>query len=338
MATLINLHAAKHSSDDDAPGAARRAVSKLEPALEPDARLVGLDLSNRDLSGLDLSGADLSLSNLSGADLRGSVLRGAILVEADLSGAELLSVDLADADLSRAKAHRAGLGHARLERATLFEAELSEATLSNAALTDADLRHAKLCGARLCEADLKGASLDGADLGGADLDGAHVSGARLDDAILSGTRLRRLEGFEHASFLRAEIHQVDFSGAYLLRRHIIDQNYLDEFEARFPWLYKVWSVSSDCGRSLLRWTLWTLGLALVFGVAYSVLPINFGDNPTWLSPFYFSVVTLTTLGYGDVLPTTALSQAVVMVQVVLGYVMLGGLLSIFANKMARRGE
>jgi hypothetical protein len=28
----------------------------------------------------------------------------------------------------------------------------------------------------------------------------------------------------------------------------------------------------------------------------------------------------------------------VMVQVVLGYVMLGGLLSIFANKMARRGD
>jgi voltage-gated potassium channel Kch len=50
------------------------------------------------------------------------------------------------------------------------------------------------------------------------------------------------------------------------------------------------------------------------------------------------VVTLTTLGYGDVIPASAGGQVIAMVEVVTGYVMLGGLLSILSNKMARRGD
>jgi voltage-gated potassium channel Kch len=53
---------------------------------------------------------------------------------------------------------------------------------------------------------------------------------------------------------------------------------------------------------------------------------------------YFSVVTLTTLGYGDIVPSSTAAQVLCMVEVFMGYVMLGGLLSIFSNKMARRAE
>ena len=53
---------------------------------------------------------------------------------------------------------------------------------------------------------------------------------------------------------------------------------------------------------------------------------------------YFSVVTLTTLGFGDVLPASVSAQVVVIAEVIIGYMMLGGLLSIFATKMGRRAE
>ena len=68
------------------------------------------------------------------------------------------------------------------------------------------------------------------------------------------------------------------------------------------------------------------------------MALDYGDQRTPLSSLYYSVVTLTTLGYGDVVPASIWAQLLAMVEVLLGYVMLGGLLSIFANKMARRAE
>jgi hypothetical protein len=121
----------------------------------------------------------------------------------------------------------------------------------------------------------------------------------------------------------------------------MDENYIAELRSRDRWgeaLYQVWWATSDCGRSFVRWGLWTVLMAVVFGLLYGWLNVDFGANPNWFSPLYFSVVTFTTLGYGDVLPVSGAAHAVVMVQVVCGYVMLGGLMSIFSNKMARRAD
>ena len=79
-------------------------------------------------------------------------------------------------------------------------------------------------------------------------------------------------------------------------------------------------------------------VAVLYAIMYSfpVVGIDYGDHQTVLSPLYFSIVTFTTLGYGDVLPTSLWGQLLVITEVILGYVGLGGLLSILANKLARR--
>ena len=85
----------------------------------------------------------------------------------------------------------------------------------------------------------------------------------------------------------------------------------------------------------------SLLLALLFGgILYGIrdqLHIDCHKTaPTWATMLYFSVVTFTTLGFGDVTPKTWLAELVVGLEVIAGYVMLGGLISIFANKLARR--
>ena len=60
-----------------------------------------------------------------------------------------------------------------------------------------------------------------------------------------------------------------------------------------------------------------------------------GGANSLLSPFWFSIVTFTTLGYGDVLPIRWIGELLVIIEVVLGYSMLRLLLSILANKVAR---
>jgi len=81
-----------------------------------------------------------------------------------------------------------------------------------------------------------------------------------------------------------------------------------------------------------------LGVTLIFATIYALVDIDYGDYVTPFSPIYFSFVTLTTLGYGDVLPAPLTAQIFVTLQAITGYMGLGGLLSILGNKMARRAE
>ncbi len=79
-------------------------------------------------------------------------------------------------------------------------------------------------------------------------------------------------------------------------------------------------------------------IALSLGGLYAAHSAWFKQEVGPLSPWYFSVITFTTLGFGDLTPKPECwqAQAWIMAEVVLGYVMLGGLISIFANKLARR--
>lgn len=329
-------HASTGVSDDPPlPSAA------AEPVFEPGAHLVGVDLSGRDLSGVDLRGANLAEADLRGTKLLGANLAEASLFRADLERAHLLGANLRDADLTEAKAHAVILGSADLTGATLFAADLSEATLTEAVLCDADARSTNFSDCRLRGADLRGAEMRASVLTDADLSGAAVHGADFAEASLVRAHMRNVTGFSEAHWVGADISGMDFTSAYTLRRFVMDQNYLFEFRHASranALIYRVWSITSDCGRSLGRWAVLTATMAVLFGAAYTQVALDYGDHRTALSPFYFSVVTLTTLGYGDVLPASLVAQVVVLAEVVVGYIMLGGLLSIFATKMGRRAE
>lgn len=303
--------------------------------------LAGADLHGANLSGLDFTGADLTGSDLTGASLAGATLTGASLGHACLQGAELLGADLSGADLSDVDGRNAGFGGADASGASFFNANLENASFSRGSVRGADLRASTLRGARLRETDLRDAQLERADLRGADLGSSPISGADFTDARLQGTMLRNVVGYENARWIGVDVTGTDFTGAYRVRRTILDENFLHEFRTSGRLngaLYWLWWATSDCGRSLLRWSGFTAALALAFAATYARVGVDLGAHPTPLSHLYFSVVTLTTLGYGDVVPATALAQGVAMVEVVVGYVMLGGLISILSGKMARRAD
>ncbi len=326
------------------PGSDAESVSPQTPWASRDlrgARLIGEDLSGLDLSGFDLSGADLSRANLAGARLVGARLVDAVLFEADLTNAEMFSANLAGANLSAARAEHAGLESVDLTGATLFDADLGRAALSGARMAGADLRAAKLGGALLRGTELRKADLTRASLREADLEASDVAEASFVEADLRDARVRGLKSFGRANWVGCDVFGVNFSGSYMLRRTIEDQNYLHEFRNKSKLnavLYWLWWATSDCGRSFLRWGSWIVFLAVIFAGLFELVALDYGEHRTPLSSLYYSVVTLTTLGYGDVVPVSLWAQILAMVEVVLGYVMLGGLLSIFANKMARRAE
>jgi len=300
-----------------------------------------LDLKNVDLSMVDLSGTDLCGVDLSGAKLFKANLRDAMLIRTILKGAELTGADLSSANLEDADLSNSGIGMARFETAKLFNANLSSATLSGSDLEGADLRSCNLRNARLRESLLINTDLTGADMRGADLSLSTVSGALFTNVDLRNSRLRMIRDFENAQWIGTDIRDINFAGAYRIRRFIVDQNYLKEFRESnriSSLIYTIWWLTSDCGRSFSRWFLWILLLITLFALVYSYVSIDYGAHKTWFSAIYYSVVTITTLGYGDVVPASLTGQIVALAEVISGYVMLGGLISIFSNKVSRRAD
>ena len=57
--------------------------------------------------------------------------------------------------------------------------------------------------------------------------------------------------------------------------------------------------------------------------------------PGYLQSLYFSVVTFTTLGFGDIVPKNVCGQAFVAIEVIFGYLMLGALIAIIIRKITR---
>ena len=84
--------------------------------------------------------------------------------------------------------------------------------------------------------------------------------------------------------------------------------------------------------------------AALFGVIFSVFADHFtfpgadelDRRRSAFTPFYFSIVTFTTLGFGDVTPRTLLGELLVTAEVILGYFNLGLILAVLANRVTRR--
>jgi len=314
------------------------SLSTAQPVL---AYRLPEDLVNADMIGQDLRGINLTGRDLRGAKLFKADLRGAILQDCNLEGAELSGANLEGANLEAVNAKRAGFGMAKMNGCSLFRANLEGATLTQADLSSVNLHCANLNKCRLREASLVDTDLSEATLVEADLSMATIDRANFSNADLRGARLRMLRGFKSARWIGTDIRDINFAGAYLMRREIVDQNFIKEFRSYSrlsALLYYPWWITCDCGRSMFRWCVWTGIQACLFAWFYVLAGVSFGPNPTLISPLYFSVITLTSLGYGDIVPHTAIGQLLAMTEVTMGYIMLGGLLSIFANKLARRGD
>jgi voltage-gated potassium channel Kch len=76
----------------------------------------------------------------------------------------------------------------------------------------------------------------------------------------------------------------------------------------------------------------TVFLATIVAVVGGSSFYRFIEGWSWLDSAYFSVITLTTVGYGDLFPTSPISKIFTMLYVILGI----GIIFMFIRTLARR--
>jgi Ion channel/Pentapeptide repeats (8 copies) len=196
--------------------------------------------------------------------------------------------------------------------------DLSEAHLENASLFRAHLEHAHLCGANLTNVDVTRLTYLGPPL----LEYRHR---------VMRNRYQGIRGLDSCY------------GNRIFVRDAADQDYLDTIENQLhsrwgKFCFWIWGLT-DYGRSFMSVIVFASILVCIFGGAYSHWHqmISAGDRcPTPFTPYYFSIVTYTTLGFGDVRPNNMAGEILVSMEVILGYVTLGLLLAVLGDRIARR--
>lgn len=90
-------------------------------------------------------------------------------------------------------------------------------------------------------------------------------------------------------------------------------------------------------RSALTLFLNYLEVTLDFAVIYSYLswlnPSSFSKSMGWIQSIYFSFVSSTTVGYGDISPVSSLAMGVVIIQIISFLVFIGLFLNYFTSKI-----
>jgi Ion channel/Pentapeptide repeats (8 copies) len=286
------------------------------PSIIPD--LASAHLEEAFLDGAHLEGANLRLADLKGTDLNDAHLQGANLLEAHLEGAHLMG--------------------AHLEGACLFRAYLEQGSLSEAHLEGADLRFANLTDANVTALSYLGPRLP-------------VQERNPSPPSGKGTRFWRWLSNNPVRYrkrvMRGRYQGIrGISSCYgnrIFVRDAADQDYLDTLESQLAgrrgrfgfWLWGL----IDYGRSFMSIVLIAGFFISLFGFAYSHCPhiVSAGSRcPTPFTPYYFSIVTYTTLGFGDVKPNNLAGEILVSLEVIMGYVTLGLLLAVLGDKIARR--
>ncbi|MDP2624925.1 MAG: potassium channel family protein, partial [Candidatus Peregrinibacteria bacterium] len=95
------------------------------------------------------------------------------------------------------------------------------------------------------------------------------------------------------------------------------------------------------GDSFVRWGGTAFCFAMVMAGIYFLLDITTMDHGSrivaqgshWYDYIYFSIITLTSLGFGDLIPHTFLAKLFVSGEVFFGFIMLGIFISLIQKKM-----
>lgn len=191
-------------------------------------------------------------------------------------------------------------------------------------------------------------NLNHIDFYSADLSGCHFSECNMENCWLSEANIKdtkfewcNMQGVlidtpqfnENTTFQGINLSQINFTLAVLLQDLAEDQRRIQYIETNSPLLARTLKYTCNYGRSLKRWFIWVLSVIAIFALIFQ---FTHTGAASFFDALYFSFVTFTTLGYGDIVPLSIAAKVFVILETLLGYLMGGLLVAILARKVMGR--
>ncbi|WP_411503391.1 pentapeptide repeat-containing protein [Brevibacillus centrosporus] len=225
-----------------------------------------------------------------------------------------------------------------LHYANFAGSEFAYSNFSTSNILYSDFSYAKLDGCNFSKTNLTFTDFSHSNLEHSNFKGAWMTSVKFNESDLGYIKFDN-----HTDFYNIETDGFLGTTNPLFIDLVRKKQYLKHFKEHSisnKIVYYIWKAISDCGQSFFRWFGWSIAISILFGYLYSVFSDSFiissGRSLTPFSFYYYSIVTFSTLGYGDITPKTLFGEILVTIEVVLGYIMLGGLLSIFGDKFIPR--
>ncbi len=314
------------------------------------------NLEERRFRNADLSDFWFDGCSLKGAEFEETKLDRASFIDCDLECSKFLSIEGDDIDFR----------HARLIEATIKDSILNGSKFINSKARGITIERCKLESAILIDVNFEKANFSMIRIDKSSIERSNFSEAvfkvgqnNLDDFYSSEDNYPLLCSFTGVEFDNAKFPKADLSGIDLrlnpdLDDYIGHQRFVESLERKtkgdslYEILFVVWAKTTDYGRSPKRLLITAISVMFFFSLLYwglaQYIPVDslFKINeevkllPSCLYYPYFSIVTFTTLGFGDITPIHIVTIILVGLEVLLGYVTLGGLVSFLANWFGRK--
>ena len=336
----------------------------LSHAVFKSAIAVGTDFREAILTSTSFEGASLSFAKMQGANLNYALLQRASLTETNLEGAHLEEANLREAELEKARLHKSFLYRVKLEGAFNIEGdnilekigeehirewrkarhtysrlkgyfkqqgrdEDASKAYYREAITAKHHLHERICGLRPVEKYRRSIRTFGKLIGIRRIRLFRVFATSVLFINIIGRAFQNIKRFFDCTdykYGNDEVKRTD--------------------RQRRRWLgYWFFHVFAGFGQRWLWTAGWALGFILLFSFIYwighSAGCFLFDFKPDMLphlnffSYIYLSVVTFATLGFGDITPLNPAAQIPVVIEVIMGYVFLGLIITIIARRFGR---